>query len=130
MNFGSNDYLALAADPRLAAAATAAIQAEGFGSGASPLVTGRSGTHQRLEQRLSEFEGTEAALVFPSGFSANLAAVTALAGPGNVVFSDAKKHASLWDGCRLSRAISAPTRMPIGGGWRRTWPARPATAAA
>ena len=104
VNFGSNDYLALAADPRLAAAATAAVQSEGFGSGASPLITGHSAAHQRLEQRLAEFEGTEAALVFPSGFAANLAAVTALAGPGDVVFSDAKNHASLWDGCRLSRA--------------------------
>jgi 8-amino-7-oxononanoate synthase len=104
VNFGSNDYLALAADPRLAAAATAAIQSEGFGSGASPLITGHSETHERLERRLAEFEGAEAALVFPSGFAANLAAVTALAGPGDVVFSDAKNHASLWDGCRLSRA--------------------------
>ncbi|MEI8376312.1 MAG: 8-amino-7-oxononanoate synthase [Planctomycetota bacterium] len=104
VNFGSNDYLALSADPRLSAAATAAIQAEGFGSGASPLITGHSETHRLLEQRLAEFEGTEAALVFPSGFAANLAAVTALAGPGDVVFSDAKNHASLWDGCRLSRA--------------------------
>ncbi len=104
VNFGSNDYLALAADPRLAAAAIATIQSEGVGSGASPLVTGRSRAHERLEQRLAEFEGTEAALVFPSGFAANLAAVAALAGPGDVVFSDAKNHASLWDGCRLSRA--------------------------
>lgn len=104
VNFGSNDYLALAADPRLATAVTAALQAEGLGSGASPLITGHSETHQQLEQRLAEFEGTEAALVFPSGFAANLAAVTALAGPGDVVFSDAKNHASLWDGCRLSRA--------------------------
>ncbi len=104
VNFGSNDYLALAADPRLAAAATAAIQCEGVGSGASPLITGRSQTHERLEQRLAEFEGTQGALLFASGFAANLAAVTALAGPGDVVFSDAKNHASLWDGCRLSRA--------------------------
>jgi len=104
VNFGSNDYLALAADPRLAAAATTAIQSAGLGSGASPLITGRCETQQRLEDRLAEFEGTEAALLFPSGFAANLAAVTALAGPGDVVFSDAKNHASLWDGCRLSRA--------------------------
>jgi 8-amino-7-oxononanoate synthase len=104
INFGSNDYLALAADPRLAAAASAAVQAEGLGSGASPLITGHSAAHRRLEQCLAEFEGAEAALVFPSGFAANLAAVTALAGPGDVVFSDAKNHASLWDGCRLSRA--------------------------
>jgi 8-amino-7-oxononanoate synthase len=104
VNFGSNDYLELAADPRLAAAATAAIAAEGLGSGASPLIAGQSETHARLEQRLAEFEGTEAALLFPSGFAANLAAVSALAGPGDVVFSDAKNHASIWDGCRLSRA--------------------------
>ena len=104
VNFGSNDYLALAADPRLAAAAVAATHAEGFGSGASPLITGHSATQQRLERRLAEFEGAEAAIVFPSGFAANLAAVTVLAGPGDVVFSDAKNHASLWDGCRLSRA--------------------------
>ena len=75
-----------------------------MGSGASPLITGHCQTHSRLEQRLAEFEGAEAALLFPSGFAANLAAVTALAGPGDVVFSDAKNHASLWDGCRLSRA--------------------------
>ncbi len=104
VNFGSNDYLALAADPLLAAAATVAIESEGMGSGASPLITGRCQTHQRLERRLAEFEGAEATLLFPSGFAANLAAVTALAGPGDVVFSDAKNHASLWDGCRLSRA--------------------------
>jgi len=104
VNFGSNDYLGLAADPRLAAAANAAIQSEGFGSGASPLITGRCEIHERLEHRLAKFEGAEAALLFPSGFAANLAAVTALAGPGDVVFSDAKNHASLWDGCRLSRA--------------------------
>jgi 8-amino-7-oxononanoate synthase len=104
VNFGSNDYLALAADPRLAEAAIAAIRDEGVGSGASPLVTGHSAAHLALEQRLAQFEGTEAALLFPTGYAANLAAVTALAGPGDAVFTDAKNHASLWDGCRLSRA--------------------------
>jgi 8-amino-7-oxononanoate synthase len=104
VNFGSNDYLALAADPRLAEAAIAALRCEGLGSGASPLVTGHSAAHLRLEQRLAEFEGAEATLLFPTGFAANLAAVTALAGPGDMVFTDAKNHASLWDGCRLSRA--------------------------
>jgi 8-amino-7-oxononanoate synthase len=103
-NFGSNDYLALAADPRLATAAIAAIETEGVGSGASPLITGRSELHAWLEERLAEFEGAEAAIILPSGFAANLAAVTALAGPGDVIFSDAKNHASIWDGCRLSRA--------------------------
>ncbi len=104
LNFGSNDYLALAADPRLAEAAIGTIRREGIGSGASPLISGRGETHRCLEQRLAKFEGTEAALLFPSGYAANLAAVTALAGPGDVVFSDAKNHASIWDGCRLSRA--------------------------
>ena len=104
VNFGSNDYLALAADHRLAAAAIANIESAGIGSGASPLITGHCDTHRQLEDRLAEFEGTPAALLFPTGFAANLAAVTALAGPGDVVFSDAKNHASLWDGCRLSRA--------------------------
>ena len=72
VNFGSNDYLGLAADERLAAAARAAIEREGWGSGASPLVSGASrASHAELERRLAEFEGTEAALVFPSGFAAN-----------------------------------------------------------
>jgi 8-amino-7-oxononanoate synthase len=108
INFGSNDYLALAADPRLAQAAIAAIGREGWGGGASPLVTGYSGPHAELEARLAEFEGVEAAVVFPTGFAANLGAIAALAGPGDVVFTDRKNHASLLDGCRLSRADVRP----------------------
>jgi 8-amino-7-oxononanoate synthase len=104
VNFGSNDYLGLAADPRLAAAVAEAAQQEGWGSGASPLVTGYTETHRRLEQRLAEFEGTEAALVFPSGFAANSGCIAAVVGPGDAVFTDRKNHASLLDGCRLSRA--------------------------
>jgi len=104
INFGSNDYLALSADPRLADAAAATAKAEGWGSGASPLVGGHGQTHQRLERRLAEFEGTEAALVFSTGFAANAGVIAALVGPGDVVFSDRKNHASIWDGCRLSRA--------------------------
>jgi 8-amino-7-oxononanoate synthase len=104
VNFGTNDYLGLAGDPRLAAAAIAVVEAEGVGSGASPLVTGRGAAHARLEQRLAQFEAAEAAVLFPSGFAANLGTLAALAGPGDVVFADAKNHASLWDGCRLSRA--------------------------
>jgi 8-amino-7-oxononanoate synthase len=104
INFGSNDYLGLAADPRLLDAATAAMAKQGFGSGASPLVTGRTDAQAELERALAHFEQTEAALVFPSGFAANLGAVTSLAGRGDVVFSDAKNHASLIDACRLSRA--------------------------
>ena len=67
-------------------------------------MTGRSALHAQLEQRLAEMEGTEAALLFPSGFAANMGAVAALVGPGDVVFTDRKNHASLMDGCRLSRA--------------------------
>ncbi len=104
VNFGSNDYLGLAADPRLVGAVAEAMAEEGWGSGASPLVTGRGTSHQLLEQRLARFEGTEAALVFSSGFAANSGTVAALVGPGDVVFADRKNHASLLDGCRLSRA--------------------------
>lgn len=103
-NFGSNDYLALAADPRLTEAAVRAVQSAGWGSGASPLISGYSEYHHNLEERLAEWEGTEAALVFPSGFAANIGTIAALVGPGDVVFTDRKNHASLLDGCRLSRA--------------------------
>ncbi len=104
VNFGSNDYLALAADPRLGRAVADALEREGWGSGASPLVTGYGATQRRLEDRLAEFEGTEAALVFSCGFAANAGTIAALVGPGDVVYCDRKNHASLLDGCRLSRA--------------------------
>jgi 8-amino-7-oxononanoate synthase len=104
VHFGSNDYLGLAADPRLAQAVIAATQRDGWGSGASPLITGHGERHRQLEQQLADFEGTEAALLFTSGFAANAGTIAALVGPGDVVYSDRKNHASLWDGCRLSRA--------------------------
>ena len=116
INFGSNDYLALAADPRLADAVARALPHSGWGTGASPLVTGYAELHQQLEQRLAEFEGTEAALLFPSGFAANAGTIAALIGPGDVVFSDRKNHASLLDGCRLSRADH---RVYPHGDWRK-----------
>ena len=115
INFGSNDYLGLAAEGRLAAAVARAVAEEGWGSGASPLVTGRSSLHARLEQRLAEMEGAEAALLFPSGYAANVGATAALVGPGDVVFTDRKNHASLMDGCRLSRA---DVRAYPHGDWR------------
>jgi len=104
INFGSNDYLGLAADPRLVEAAAQAAQQEGWGSGASPLIVGRSVWHERLERRLADFEGTEAALIFSSGFAANLGAITALVGRGDAIYGDQLNHASIIDGCRLSRA--------------------------
>jgi 8-amino-7-oxononanoate synthase len=104
VNFGSNDYLGLASDPRIAAAVCNAIDKYGWGSGASPLVSGRSGLHSDLEKKLAEFIGTEAALLFPSGYAANVGAITALVGKGDAIYSDELNHASIIDGCRLSRA--------------------------
>jgi 8-amino-7-oxononanoate synthase len=104
VNFGANDYLGLANDERLKSAAIAAIGREGWGAGASPLITGRSQLHAELEHSLAAFEGTESALVFPSGFAANAGTVAALADRGDCIFADEKNHASLIDGCRLSRA--------------------------
>lgn len=104
VNFGANDYLALAGDARLAEAAVAAARDEGWGAGASPLVVGHASSHDRLERKLAEFEGTEAALLFSTGYAANVGVLTALIGRGDVVFSDELNHASIVDGCRLSRA--------------------------
>ncbi len=104
VNFASNDYLAYAHDPRLARAAARAAHHYGCGAGASPLVTGLLPPLQRLERDLARWEGAEAALVFPSGFQCNVAVVSTLAGAGDALFSDAANHASLIDGCRLSRA--------------------------
>lgn len=103
VNFGSNDYLGLAGDC-LNEATIQAIQVRGWGSGASALVTGRGTLHAELEAALAEFEETEAALLFPTGFAANVGTIASLAGKSDVVFSDAKNHASIIDGCRLSGA--------------------------
>lgn len=104
VNFGSNDYLGYAGDVRLTKAASRAACAEGFGAGASPLVSGHSQAHENLERAIAGLLGTESALVFPSGFAANAATIAAVAGPGDAIFSDARNHASLIDGCRLARA--------------------------
>ena len=104
LNFGSNDYLGLAGDVRLTKAASRAACAEGFGSGASPLVSGHSSTHAALETALAHLLGTGDALLFPSGFAANAATIAALVGPGDLIASDERNHASIIDGCRLSRA--------------------------
>ena len=103
-NFGSNDYLGLAGDERLRLAVTQAVQKRGWGSGASPLVTGRGSLHAELERELARFEGTQAALLFSTGFAANVGAITSLVSPEDAIFSDAKNHASIIDGCRLSGA--------------------------
>ena len=103
-NFGSNDYLGLACDERLHRAANESIQNRGWGSGASPLVTGRGSLHAKLETELARFEGTEASLLFSTGFAANVGAITSLVGSEDIIFSDAKNHASIIDGCRLAGA--------------------------
>ncbi|HWG43529.1 MAG TPA: 8-amino-7-oxononanoate synthase [Gemmataceae bacterium] len=104
INFASNDYLALAGDPRLARAAARAARRYGCGAGASALVSGHLPPLRKLERTLAEWENAEAALVFSSGYAANLAVISSLAGREDAVFSDARNHASLIDGCRLSRA--------------------------
>ena len=104
LSFASNDYQNLAEDPRLKAAACAAIQRHGAGSGASRLVTGTLPEHVRLERHLALFKGTEDAVVWTTGYMANVGTISALVGKGDAVFSDALNHASIIDGCRLSRA--------------------------
>jgi 8-amino-7-oxononanoate synthase len=104
VNFASNDYLGLAGDERLARAATHAARRYGCGAGASPLVIGHSRPLRRLERALANWEVTDGALVFPSGFAANLGTISSLVEEGDAIFSDALNHASLIDGCRLSRA--------------------------
>jgi 8-amino-7-oxononanoate synthase len=100
----SNNYLGLADHPRVRQAAAEAAERFGAGAGASRLVCGNMTLHRKLEARLAELKGAEAALLFGSGYLANTGTVAALAGRGGVVFSDELNHASIIDGCRLSRA--------------------------
>ncbi len=104
VNFCSNDYLGLAADPRLAEAFRRAAAECGLGSGASHLISGHHRWHHALEERLAQFTGRERALVFSTGYMANLGVIQALVGPGDAVFADRLSHASLLDGALLSRA--------------------------
>lgn len=104
LNLASNNYLGLTTHPRVVAAATQAIQQYGTGAGASRLITGHLAIHEALERVLAEFKQTEAALVFPTGYMANLGVITALVGPGDLVLADRLCHASIVDACRLSRA--------------------------
>ena len=100
----SNNYLGLADHPRVRQAAADAAMRWGVGAGASRLVSGTMTIHRRLEERLADFEGSEACLLFGSGYLANLGVVSALTEAGDVVLSDELNHASIVDGCRLSRA--------------------------
>ncbi|MFF0629241.1 8-amino-7-oxononanoate synthase [Streptomyces sp. NPDC004296] len=104
LDLAGNDYLGLARHPEVTRGAAEAAGRWGAGATGSRLVTGSTELHAQLEHELAEFCGFEAALVLSSGYTANLAAVTALTAPGTLVVSDAGNHASLIDGCRLSRA--------------------------
>ena len=127
INFSSNDYLGLSASPLLAEAARKALDIFTFGAGASRLLAGGTGYHYELEKVVARFKGTDAALLFNSGYQANLSAIPALACERDVIFSDELNHASIIDGCRLSRAeriiynhrdmdhLSSLLRREIGG---------------
>lgn len=104
IDVASNDYLGLSTDPRVTRAAADAALRWGAGSTGSRLVTGTTAEHEALEEELADFVGAPAALVFASGYAANLAVLTALGGSGSLIVSDRASHASIVDGCRLSRA--------------------------
>ncbi len=104
LNLSSNDYLGLAQDPRLIAAAQVAAARWGTGAGASRLVVGHLALHEEVEARLAAFKGTQAAVIFSTGYMANLGAIAALAGSGDAVFCDKLNHASIYDGIKLSGA--------------------------
>lgn len=110
LDLSSNDYLGLARHPAIAAAMTQALLVEGTGSGASRLITGNRPPCGRLEDALAAWQQSEAALVFANGYMANLGVIQALAGRGDVVFSDQLNHASIVDGIGLSRAEHARYR--------------------
>jgi len=104
LNFCSNNYLGLANHPHLAEAAKKAIDTYGIGPGAVRTIAGTMDIHLELERRLAAFKGVEAAIGFQSGFNANLGAIQALVGSEDIIYSDELNHASIIDGCRLSRA--------------------------
>ncbi len=107
VSFASNDYLGLAGDPRLVRALAGAAEEEGAGAGAARLLAGSRPSHGALEREVAAFKGAAAALLFGSGYAANLSLLPALCGEGDLLVSDRLNHASLIDGCRLSRATVA-----------------------
>ena len=104
LSFCSNNYLGLADHPRIKQAAIAAINQYGWGTGASRLVAGNMILHQELEKKIADFKGTEAALLFPTGYMANVGALCALVGREDIVIGDKLNNASIIDGCRQSGA--------------------------
>ncbi len=110
IDLAGNDYLGLRHHPAVVAGAVAAVEAYGTGAGASRLVTGTLDVHEELEAALAAFTGAASALVLSSGYAANLAVLTTLADAGTLIVSDEHAHASLIDGCRLSRAAVSIAR--------------------
>ena len=104
INFSSNDYLGISCNHEIMQSAKDAIDVYGFGSGASRLLSGGTDLNIKLENMISEFKGTESSLVFNSGYTANISAIPSIAGENDVIFTDELNHASIIDGCRLSRA--------------------------
>jgi 8-amino-7-oxononanoate synthase len=102
--FASNDYLGLSQHPAVVAAAHAALDRWGAGAGSARLVAGSRPVHSELETELADWKGTEAALLFPTGYAANLGVLTAFGPAGALILSDERNHASIVDGCRLARA--------------------------
>ncbi len=107
LNLSSNDYLGFSQDPRLIAASREAAARWGVGAGASRLVVGHLALHEEVEAQVAAFKGTEAAVIFSTGYMANLGVISALAGPGDTVFCDKLNHASIYDGIKLSGATLA-----------------------
>lgn len=109
LDLASNDYLGLSQHPDVLAGGVQALRTWGAGAGGSRLVTGNTELHEQFEAALAEFAGFESALVFSSGYTANIGALVSLAGAGSLLVSDALTHASIVDACRLSRARIAVT---------------------
>ncbi|WP_047980570.1 glycine C-acetyltransferase [Ornithinibacillus contaminans] len=104
INLSSNNYLGLATDERLKQVAKAAVESHGVGAGAVRTINGTLNLHIELEQKLAEFKGTEAVISYQSGFNCNMAAISAVMDKNDAILSDELNHASIIDGCRLSRA--------------------------
>ena len=109
LDLASNDYLGLSQHPDVLAGGVQALRTWGAGAGGSRLVTGNTELHEQFEAALAEFAGFESALVFSSGYTANIGALVSLTGAGSLLVSDALTHASIVDACRLSRARIAVT---------------------
>lgn len=108
INLSSNNYLGLATDAQLKQSAKAAVDSHGVGAGAVRTINGTLDLHIELEKKLAEFKGTEAVISFQSGFNCNMAAISAVMNRDDAILSDALNHASIIDGCRLSRAKIIP----------------------